>query len=153
MSQHRARVSWNRSTESFAYDAFDRDHHWRFAGGAEVPASSAPEYFGNPACVNPEEALVAALSSCHMLTFLAIAAKKRYVVDSYSDEPVGTLEKNSDGKTAVTRVVLHPVVVFGDARTPTAEEYRRIHEKAHAHCFIANSVNFPVCLESDSACL
>jgi organic hydroperoxide reductase OsmC/OhrA len=149
MSEHRARVAWNRGTEPFQYETFSRDHSWQFGGGIEVMASSAPDFFGNPAHTNPEEALVAALAGCHMLTFLAIAAKKRLVVDSYADEPVGTLEKNAEGKVSITRVVLRPKVTFGGDRTPTPEECRGIHEKTHAHCFIANSVNFPVGMESD----
>jgi organic hydroperoxide reductase OsmC/OhrA len=140
---------WNRGSEPFEYESFSRDHSWQFGGGIEVMASSPPGYLGNPAHANPEEALVAALSGCHMLTFLAIASKKRLVVDSYADEPVGTLEKNAEGKVSITRVVLQPKVTFGENHTPTPEECRRIHAKAHAHCFIANSVSFPVGMESD----
>ena len=98
MSEHRASVAWEGDAASFEYDTFSRDHSWRFSGGLEVKASSAPEYFGNPAHANPEEALVAALSSCHMLTFLAIAAKKRFTVEDYIDEAVGTLEHNDEAR-------------------------------------------------------
>jgi organic hydroperoxide reductase OsmC/OhrA len=118
-----------------------------FEGGVRVPASAAPAYRGNPAHVNPEEALVAALSSCHMLTFLAIAAKKRFVVDRYSDQAIGFLEKNSKGKLAMTRVILHPRVVFGGPTLPTAEQLAELHEGAHSECFIANSVTTAVTIE------
>jgi organic hydroperoxide reductase OsmC/OhrA len=147
MSEHRARVVWRRETETFEYDSFSRDHVWQFGGGIEVPASSAPDFSGNPACTNPEESLVAALSSCHMLTFLAIAAKKRLVVEEYIVQPVGFLEKNEAGKLAITRIALHPQVTFGGDKTPTPEECARLHEKAHGHCFIANSVKTAVSWE------
>jgi organic hydroperoxide reductase OsmC/OhrA len=149
MSEHRARVAWDRGADSFEYESFSRDHSWQFGGGIEVKASSAPDYLGNPARINSEEAVVAALASCHMLTFLAIAAKKRLVVDSYADEPVGTLSRNAEGKVSITKVVLHPNVTFGGDQSPSPDVCRRIHQKAHAHCFIANSVNFPVGMESD----
>ena len=144
MSEHRATIAWKGDTVSFEYDSFNRDHSWRFSGGLEVKASSAPEYFGNPAHANPEEALVAALSSCHMLTFLAIAAKKRLVVEDYVDEAVGTLERNDAGKLAITKVVLRPIVTFGGDRAPTAEQCRQMHAKAHLHCFVANSMKTSV---------
>ena len=120
MAEHKITLEWKRETESFTYDSYNRDHVWIFEGGARVPASAAPVYRGNPAQVNPEDALVAALSSCHMLTFLAVAAKKKFVVDRYSDHAVGFLEKNAKGKLAVTRVILRPKVVFGGATQPTA---------------------------------
>ena len=144
MSEHRATIAWKGDTVSFEYDSFSRDHSWRFSGGLEVRASSAPEYFDNPANANLEEALVAALSSCHMLTFLAIAAKRRFVVEDYVDEAVGTLERNDEGKLAITKVVLRPIVMFGGDKTPTAEQCGQMHAKAHAHCFVANSVKTTV---------
>jgi organic hydroperoxide reductase OsmC/OhrA len=147
MSEHRARVSWQRSTPGFGYDEYDRTHAWEFGGGARLSASSAPEFLGRADLPNPEEALVAALSSCHMLTFLAIAARKRLVVDRYDDDAVGTMEKNSDGKLAVTRTVLRPRVVFGGARQPTPEELAKLHHQAHEACFIANSVKTEVVVE------
>ena len=96
---------------------------------------------------DPEEAFVAALSSCHMLTFLAIAATRRLTVDSYQDDAVGTLEKNDKGRLAMTRVVLRPRVVFGAESTPSADELQKMHQKAHAGCFIANSVTSDVVVE------
>ena len=111
MSAHTAKVLWQRDTESFAYDSYSRDHTWTF-GDVVVTASAAPEFLGSAAHVDPEQAFVATLSSCHMLTFLAIAARKRLVVDRYEDQAVGYLEKNADGKLAVTRVELRPQVSF-----------------------------------------
>ncbi|MGH7232248.1 MAG: OsmC family protein [Nitrospiraceae bacterium] len=119
-----------------------------FEGGVRVPASAAPSYRGNPAHVNPEEGFVAALSSCHMLTFLAVAAKKRFVVDRYSDQAVGFLEKNQKGKLAITRVILHPQVAFGGTTLPTPEQIAALHEQAHSGCFIANSVTTEVTVEA-----
>ena len=140
MSEHRATISWNRETESFAYDDYSRSHLWKFPGGPVVEAASAPEYLGDPTRADPEQALVAAISSCHMLTFLALASKKRFVVDRYEDPAVGVMEKNEDGKLAITRVVLKPSIDFSGERQPSAEETLRMHHQAHEHCFIANSV-------------
>ena len=148
MAEHKITLEWKRETESFTYDSYNRDHMWIFEGGARVPASAAPVYRGNPAQVNPEDALVAALSSCHMLTFLAVAAKKKFVVDRYSDHAVGFLEKNAKGKLAVTRVILRPKTVFGGATQPTPEELTSLHEEAHNGCFIANSVTTDVTVEA-----
>ena len=148
MAEHKITLEWKRETESFTYDSYNRDHVWVFDGGARVPASAAPAYRGNPAQVNPEDALVAALSSCHMLTFLAVAAKRKFVVDRYSDHAVGFLEKNAKGKLAVTRVILRPKVTFGGATQPTPEQLTSLHEEAHNGCFIANSVTTDVTVEA-----
>lgn len=147
MSEHEARIEWKRGAAEFTPDAYDRTHRWRFGGGLEVEASSAPEYRGRPELPNPEEALVAALSSCHMLTFLAVAARRRLVVESYEDAAVGHLEKNAQGRLAITRVLLRPRVRFGGDKPPTAEEFARLHHVAHEQCFIANSVTTEVTLE------
>jgi organic hydroperoxide reductase OsmC/OhrA len=147
MSEHRARVSWVNSSEDFVYETFNRDHLWAFEGGIEIKASSAPSFMGNPDCVDPEEALVGALSSCHMLTFLAISAKKRLTVTSYEDDVVGFLEKNANGKLAVTRVTLRPKVAWAGEKTPTEDEVEAIHQKAHGACFIANSILTEVAIE------
>jgi organic hydroperoxide reductase OsmC/OhrA len=148
MAEHKMTLEWKRETESFTYDVYNRDHVWVFDGGARVPASAAPAYRGNPAQVNPEDALVAALSSCHMLTFLAVTAKRKFVVDRYSDHAVGFLEKNARGKLAVTRVILRPKVTFGGAIQPTPEQLTFLHEEAHNGCFIANSVTTDVTVEA-----
>src|SRR5689334_13503611 len=116
MSEHRATIDWKRATPDFSYESYNRDHEWSFDAGITVRGSAAPAYKGGESCVDPEEAFVASLSSCHMLTFLAIAAKKRLVVDSYRDEAVGVLSKDASGNLAITRVTLHPRVNFsGDA--------------------------------------
>ena len=148
MSEHKITLEWKRESENFSYESYNRDHVLVFEGGARVSASAAPAYRGNPAHVNPEEGFVAALSSCHMLTFLAMAAKKRFVVDRYSDEAVGFLEKSPKGKLAITRVILHPQIVFGGTTSPTPEQIGALHEGAHRECFIANSVTTEVTVEA-----
>lgn len=109
-----------------------------------MTASAAPAYFGNPANVNPEEAFVAALSSCHMLTFLAIACKQKFLLDSYEDKAVGHMEKNAEGKLAITRAELRPKITCSGDRRPNAEELEKMHHSAHENCFIANSVKTDV---------
>ncbi len=140
MSEHKAKIAWQRNGADFGYKTYPRDHVWRFEGGVEVPASAAPAYLGNPKLVDPEGALVAALSSCHMLTFLALASNKGFVVDSYEDNAVGHLEKNANGKMAITRVELHPKIDYSGAKQPSQAELDWLHDKAHRECFIANSV-------------
>lgn len=147
MAEHRATIAWQRTSDDFSYEGYTRDHTWTFEGGETVPASAAPQFRGNPKLVDPESAFVAALSSCHLLTFLAIASKKRFVVDEYTDDAVGHLEKNAEGKFAVTRVRLRPLVKFGGERQPTAEQLDAMHHDAHAACFIANSVRTEVIVE------
>lgn len=147
MSEHRAEINWKRTTPDFSYETYNRDHDWTFDAGITVPASAAPDYLGGQGRVDPEEAYVASLSSCHMLTFLAVAARKKLVVDSYHDEAVGHLEKNAEGRLAVTRVILRPRVVFGGETIPGPDELRELHDKAHHHCFIANSVKTDVIVE------
>ena len=148
MSEHRANIKWARDGEDFSTESYNRDHVVTFENGTEIKASAAPAFQGNPDCVDPEEVLVSALSSCHMLTFLAIAAKKRLTVDGYEDNVVGILEKNGDGKFAVTRATLRPRVAWGGDRTPTTEEIEKMHEKAHHACIVANSVLTEVSIES-----
>ena len=139
MSEHRVRVAWKRGGIDFGYESYPRDHEWSFEGGVRVPASAAPAFRGNASRVDPEAAFAAALSSCHMLTFLALASRKRLVVDRYEDEAVGFLEKNEAGKLAMTRVVLRPRIAFAGA-APSPEVLADLHERAHRECFIANSV-------------
>ncbi len=109
-----------------------------------MTATAAPAYLGNPANVDPEEAFVGSLSSCHMLTFLAIACKQKFVLESYEDEAVGHMEKNAEGKLAITRVELHPKIKFSGEKQPTPEELEKLHHGAHDNCFIANSVRTEV---------
>lgn len=148
MSEHTVAITWKRATPDFAYESYNRDHDWTFDSGVTVRASAAPAYLGNESCIDPEEAFVASLSSCHMLTFLAIAAKKRYVVDDYVDRAVGVLAKDVAGRLSIVRVTLHPEVTFGGAKTPTSDELRQLHDQAHHGCFIANSVKTEVTVES-----
>jgi organic hydroperoxide reductase OsmC/OhrA len=143
MSEHKATVRWSRSGKDFTYKTYSRDHVW-IANGNEIPASATTAYLGNPNRVDPEAALVAALSSCHMLTFLALAANKGFVVESYEDAAVGHLEKNTQGKLAITRVELHPKIVYGGGKQPTPADLEWLHDKAHKECFIANSVTTDV---------
>ena len=146
MSEHVAAISWSRGEYEFTYQTYSRDHEWRFDNGVTVPGSANPVYLGNEARVDPEEAFVAALSSCHMLTFLAIAAKKRLVVDSYVDRAVGVMEKNEAGRIAITRVTLHPAITFA-GETPDEATLERMHHLSHQECFIANSVTTEVLVE------
>lgn len=142
MSEHTADISWDRHGAKFVDQRYSRAHQWKFDGGAVVAASASPHSvalpFSDPAGVDPEEAFVAALSSCHMLWFLHIAAKRGHVVESYHDHAVGTMEKNASGKVVVTEVELRPHTIFaGDV---PADAVIAMHEQAHDECFIANSV-------------
>ncbi len=147
MSEHRVTLNWNRGERPFTYESYSRDHTWEFDGGTRVEATAAPAYRGNPDLVDPEEAFVASLSSCHMLTFLALATKKKLVVDRYIDEAVGFMEKNADGKLAVTRVILRPRIEFS-GRQPASAELNELHHAAHEQCFIASSVKTAVTVEA-----
>jgi organic hydroperoxide reductase OsmC/OhrA len=147
MSEHHATIVWKRQTADFAYETYNRDHDWQFDAGITVRGSAAPAYLGSESCVDPEEAFVASLSSCHMLTFLAIASKKRYIVDGYRDEAVGVLAKDAAGRLAVTHVTLRPAVQFSGEKQPSPDELRLLHDQAHHACFIANSVKTEVSVE------
>lgn len=147
MSEHRAILNWERKTPDFNYKTYDRTHKIHFSGGSDIYVAAAPEFLGNPEITNPEELMVAALSSCHMLTFLAIASMKNLVVDHYTDEAVGVLGKNQNGKMMITQVILHPKVVF-NGTSPDKATIEQIHHKAHETCFIANSVITEVKIES-----
>ena len=144
MSEHHATIQWEKTTASFAYEDYNREHEWRFDGGITVRASAAPAYRGKPDCVDPEEAFVAGLAACHMLTFLAICARKRIVVESYSDAAVGHMEKNADGKLWIAKVDLHPRVRFAKGQAPDSGVLRELHESSHRECFLANSVKTDV---------
>lgn len=144
MSTYNIRLSWKRSTEDFAYDKFNRHHSLTFSGDQELRNSSAPEYLGNTDTANPEELLASALASCHMLTFLAVASKMGYTIDSYSDEAVAHLNKNEEGRLAVTEITLKPVILFSGEKIPDGDQLHSLHEKAHRNCFIANSIKTKV---------
>jgi organic hydroperoxide reductase OsmC/OhrA len=148
MAHYRAEVLWLRGEQDFLDKRYSRRHVLRFDGGAEVPASSSPHSVPLPmsdeSAVDPEEAFVAALSSCHMLCFLAIAAKNGFRVDRYFDAADGIMQKNAKGKMSITVVTLKPEVHFFGLRKPTREELDRMHHEAHEECFIAASVNAEV---------
>ncbi|QFU15812.1 OsmC family protein [Microvirga thermotolerans] len=139
-----AKVSWSRDGAVFTDSRYSRGHRWSFDGGITVQASSAPSSVPLPYslenAVDPEEALVAAVSSCHMLTFLSLAAKKRFVVDSYEDEAHGVMTKNGKGKLYVSKVTLDPRIVFSGEKRPRPEQIAELHHLAHRECFIANSI-------------
>jgi organic hydroperoxide reductase OsmC/OhrA len=152
MAHHTAEIHWSRHGAAFVDNRYSRAHTWRFDGGAEVPASSSPHVvpvpMSDPAGVDPEEAFVASLSSCHMLWFLAGAAKAGYIVDRYEDPASGTMEPDAAGKVAVTRVTLRPRVAFS-GKVPSAEEHAALHHAAHELCNIANSVKSEVLCEPE----
>lgn len=147
MSEHKTAIQWNRDGKPFTPEGYSRDHEWNFERGQRLTGSAAPAYLGSAHGVDPEEALVVALSSCHMLTLLAIAAKKGWVIDSYLDEAEGKLGKNDAGRIALTHVTLRPKIVFAEGSAPDAEGLQRLHHSAHEHCFIANSVKTEVTIE------
>jgi organic hydroperoxide reductase OsmC/OhrA len=148
MGQYIATISWKRNGATFTDNAYSRGHVWKFDGGIEVPASSSPHIVPLPksvaAAVDPEEAFIAALSSCHMLWFLSIAAKRSFVVEDYHDEAVGVMEANAEGRLAITRVTLRPAVLFVGDKTPSPAEIGEMHHEAHVQCFIASSVRTEV---------
>jgi organic hydroperoxide reductase OsmC/OhrA len=144
--EHHATIAWRRSSSGFTYDTYNRGHEWRI-NQQTIAASAAPSFRGEADRVNPEEAFVAALSSCHMLTFLALAAKRKFTPDSYTDDAVGYLEKNSSGKMAVTRVILRPRIVWAPGITVPENDLMSLHHQAHDGCFIANSVTTDVRVE------
>lgn len=150
MGKHQVRIAWNRGEAAFLDSRYSRAHEWVFDGGARVPASSSPFVvpapLSDPASVDPEEALVAAVSSCHMLWFLSIAAGKGFVVDAYEDEAVGTLGRDARGRLAMTRIALHPGIRFS-GQGPTVRQLRELHEASHECCMIANSLITEIVVE------
>jgi len=145
MAEYSAKIQWERKKdEAFADNRYSRAHTWRFDGGAVVPASSSPHVvrvpLSDPRAVDPEEALVAALASCHMLFFLAFSARKGFTVESYADDAVGKITKEKDGREWMSNVTLSPGIVFGGEKRPTAADVHDLHHRAHAACYIANTV-------------
>jgi organic hydroperoxide reductase OsmC/OhrA len=138
-------IFWQKNlNEVFVDNKYSRLHTWKFDGGIELAASSSPHVvplpLSNESAVDPEEAFIASLSSCHMLWFLSIAAGRNYIVESYEDNAEGILGKDEDGKLAMTKVTLKPRVVFDNTTTPSPEQVDELHHLAHEKCFIANSV-------------
>jgi organic hydroperoxide reductase OsmC/OhrA len=144
LSHYSAGISWDRGDAPFVDKRYSRAHLWQFDGGMVLRASSSPHSvpvpYSDPSAVDPEEAFVAALSSCHMLWFLAIAARSGFCVQAYRDEAVGVMDRNSAEKLAITHVSLKPHVVFTPARVPSVDAHREMHEEAHRECYLANSV-------------
>lgn len=147
MGEYTATIAWQRNGATFTDNKYSRAHQWKFDGGAVVPGSSSPHVVRVPlsdaSAVDPEEAFVASLSSCHLLWFLSIAAGRGFVVDSYEDQALGVMEKNREGKYAMTVVTLRPRVVFA-GKQPTKQELDTLHHAAHEECFIAASVKSEV---------
>lgn len=144
MSEHRIGLEWSRNGGPFERGNYSPDHLIHYAGGQTLHGSPSSAYGGNDAHADPEQLLLSALSACQMLTFLAVAANRGYVVDSYHDDAVATLDKNADGKMAVVKAILAPKVAFSGDKQPTAEEYKALQERAHAACFISNSLKTEV---------
>jgi organic hydroperoxide reductase OsmC/OhrA len=152
MPEYFARINWVRSdNESYTDNKYSRGHEWIFDGGVTVQASSSPHVVPLPYSVeenvDPEEAFVASLSSCHMLFFLSVAAKKEYVVDSYVDDAVGIMGKDSDNRISMTKVILKPHVKFSGDKKPTIEQLKTMHHQSHEQCFMANSVKTEIVTE------
>jgi organic hydroperoxide reductase OsmC/OhrA len=144
MSEHKAAISWTHSRGDFLKGTYSREHTWTFDGGLAIPASPSPSAvpipYSNAANVDPEEAFVAAISSCHMLTFLHMASRSGFEVSAYEDQAVGVMTKNERGRAWVSSVVLRPRIAYRGERIPSPEEEGRLHHHAHEQCFIANSV-------------
>jgi len=164
MSEHCAKIYWVRGdNERFIDNKYSRGHYWDFDGGITVPASSSPHVvplpFSVEQSVDPEEAFVASLSSCHMLFFLSIAAKKKFIVDEYVDRAEGFMASdnmgnntgNNTGKIYMKKIILRPDVVFSGNRKPSHEEIKEIHYLSHEECFIANSVKTDISIEIDGS--
>ena len=148
MSEHKATISWKCTSPDFLGGKYSREHTWKFDGGLTMPASPSPSVvpvpYSNPAHVDPEEAFVAAISSCHMLTFLFLAYQQGFRVDSYRDEAVGVMTKNQKGVPWVSSVMLHPQIAYSGDKLPTPIDEDHLHHLAHEQCFIANSIKTEV---------
>src|SRR5690349_21118985 len=153
MSEYKATIKWQRTSPDFLKGRYSREHTWTFDGGASVPASASPAVvplpYSNPACVDPEEAFVASISSCHMLTFLYLAGKQGFQIDSYEDEAVGQVTKNEKGVPWVSRVKLNPRIAYGGEKLPAPTDEERLHHLAHEQCYIANSVKTEILVGRD----
>jgi len=143
--KYTASVLWEKKdTEFFTDNKYSRKHRWAFDGGTEVPASSSPQVVPLPmsdaSAVDPEEAFVAAISSCHMLFFLSIAASSNYIIETYEDIAEGIMSKNENGLMVMTDIILKPIIVFSGPNIPSAEQITKLHDSAHKKCYLANSV-------------
>jgi organic hydroperoxide reductase OsmC/OhrA len=151
MSDHLATIRWERGDAAFTAGKFSRVHSWSFDGGITVEAAASPSVvpamYNSQTAVDPEEAFVASVASCHMLTFLFYAMKGGFIVDHYEDNAVGTMTKGENGVPWVSTVVLHPKIAYGGDKRPTPEEESHLHHEAHDKCFIANSVKSEITVE------
>lgn len=151
MNECRAQVAWKRNGENFLDRRYSRKHEWRFDGGVQIVASSSPlmvpEPYSIANAVDPEEALVASASSCHMLWFLSLAASRGLVVESYLDDAWGAIAKNQKGTEAFTRITLRPRIEFSGDRLPSREDLDSLHRAAHERCLIANSLKCDVVVD------
>jgi organic hydroperoxide reductase OsmC/OhrA len=151
MHTYSATINWDRSEKDFTNNAYSRGHTWTFDGGLVVPASASPNIVPLPHSVaenvDPEEAFVAALSSCHMLFFLAIAAARGVIVDEYTDAAVGYMGEDDRGRTSMTKIVLRPKACYSGDNPPSEKQIERIHHRAHEMCFVANSVRSEIIVE------
>ncbi len=154
MSSHVAEILWQLEGEDFRAGKYTREHVWKFDGGLSVAASASPQIvplpFSNPAGVDPEEAFVASIASCHLLTFLYLAARKGFEVTRYSDTAVGTLTKNERGVPWVSKITLRPRIEYAEGGRPSAALEAELHHAAHEQCFIANSVKTAIVVDAAS---
>lgn len=141
MSEYVAKLSWSLGEGELAFGKYNPNHRITFSGGLSAILTAAPEYGGDPRYVNPEEALAAALSSCHMMTFIALAAKARWKLRKYQDRAVALLGKTDDGRTKVSEIVLHPVTEFEPGHEIASDKLSEMHERAHRYCFVANAIS------------
>lgn len=152
MSKHLATIAWQRGDAAFVDNRYSRAHRWRFDGGADIAAAASPDVVAprltDASAVDPEEAFVASIASCHMLWFLSLAAKDGWRVDSYDDDAVGHMAPVRPDRMAFTEIVLRPRIVFGGERVPDAATIEALHHDAHDRCFIANSVRCDVRVEA-----
>ena len=155
MSEHKATIEWKCKSPDFLKGKYSRVHSWTFDGGFALQASPSPSVvrppYSDPALVDPEEALVASISSCHMLTFLFLASREGFQIDQYRDEAVGLMTKNAQGIPWISSVTLNPQIAYGGERKPTAQEEDHLHHLAHEQCFIANSVKTEITVKSAPA--
>lgn len=154
MSEYKATISWKQTSPDFLRGKYSREHTWAFDGGFTMPASPSPHVvpapYSNPANVDPEEAFVASISSCHMLTFLYLASKQGFQIDSYEDAAVGTMTKNEKGVPWMSKVVLNPRITYSGEKLPTPAEEEKLHHLSHEQCYIANSVKTEIVVSGQS---
>ena len=144
MAEYKATIKWQRKSPDFVQGKYSREHTWTFDGGVTIGASASPHVvpvpWSNPALIDPEEAFVGAISSCHMLTFLFLAAKRGFQIDSYEDEAVGLMTKNEKGVPWISSVTLNPIIAYSGDKLPSPTDAEQLHHLAHEQCFIAQSV-------------